>query len=55
MKFWRFKKKWIEAVLAFAMTAVLAGCAWQGTAISEEGGLLTKTGDSICGRCTSVL
>lgn len=43
MKFWRFKKKWIEAVLAFAMTAVLAGCAWQGTAISEEGGLLTKT------------
>ena len=24
MKFWRFKKKWIEAVLAFAMTAVLA-------------------------------
>ena len=32
MKFWRFKKKWIEAVLAFAMTAVLAGFCDDGSA-----------------------
>lgn len=42
MKLRRFKKRWIEAGLVFVMTAGLAGLVWQGKAISEEGGLLTK-------------
>lgn len=42
MKLRRFKKRWIEAGLVFVMTAGLAGLVWQGMAISEEGGLLTK-------------
>lgn len=42
MKLRRFKKRWIEAGLVFVMTAGLAGRVWQGMAISEEGGLLTK-------------
>lgn len=42
MKFGRFQKKWFEAGLTFMMTVALAGCAWKGAAVWEEGRLLTK-------------